>query len=288
MRAIPPTTGIAAIPAAPGPRARPARGVPLGSFAELSRQKIVFDLQLADLPVQNIDLRLVGGALRHAAALENAGGPIHNLFLPAIDLVRMNPEMTRQLGPRPVAFHRRQRYLRLERRVVPLPCLLHVLLPRYQRSLRAGLHLSQLSHFRGLAHSSAPAAEMSIVVCAASIVRPFSPSISKHEAWSSHSRCWSKLQSSVSGSPRCRPRCRRTGVAGRRICGDGATVGAVCGFSCCSARVRCSFIPGSASLPSVVWRRLGSCRSRGCWAASALTSTACFTHRWRLLSASSR
>src|SRR5882762_10510496 len=154
MRAIPPTTGIAAIPAAPGPRARPARGVPLGSFAELSRQKIVFDLQLADLPVQNIDLRLVGGALRHAAALENAGGAIQQLLLPAIDLVRMNPEMTRQLGHRPVAFHRRQRYLRLERRVVPLPCLLHVLLPRYQRSLGAGLHLSQLSHFRGPAHTS--------------------------------------------------------------------------------------------------------------------------------------
>src|SRR6267378_4182789 len=153
MRAIPPTTGIAAIPAAPGPRARPARGVPLGSFAELSRQKIVFDLQLADLPVQNIDLRLVGGALRHAAALENAGGAIQQLLLPAIDLVRMNPEMTRQLGHRPVAFHRRQRYLRLERRVVPLPCLLHVLLPRYQRSLGAGLHLSQLSHFRGPAQS---------------------------------------------------------------------------------------------------------------------------------------
>src|SRR5467141_3993245 len=83
MRAILPTTDIAAIPAAPGLRARPARGVPLGSFAELSRQKIVFDLQLADLPVQNIDLRLVGGALRHAAALENAGGAIQQLLLPA-------------------------------------------------------------------------------------------------------------------------------------------------------------------------------------------------------------
>src|ERR1700737_727126 len=84
MRAIPPTTGIAAIPAAPGPRARPGGGVPLGSFAELWRQKIFFDLQLADLPVQNIDLRLVGGALRHAAALENAGGAIQQLLLPAI------------------------------------------------------------------------------------------------------------------------------------------------------------------------------------------------------------
>jgi hypothetical protein len=31
--------------------------------------------------------------------------------------------------------------------------LLHVLLPRYQRSLGAGLHLSQLSHFQGPAQS---------------------------------------------------------------------------------------------------------------------------------------
>src|SRR3984893_3662804 len=158
MRAILPTTCIAAIRAVPGLRARPARCVALGSFAELSRNKIVWDLQLAALPVQNIDLRLVGGAPRHAAALENAGGAIQQLLLPAKDLVRMNPEMTRQLGHRPVAFHRRQRYLRLERRVVPLPCLLHVLLPRYQRSLRAGLHLSQLSHFRGPAQTARPLA----------------------------------------------------------------------------------------------------------------------------------
>src|ERR1700757_1882068 len=133
MRAIPPTTGIAAIPAAPGPRVRPARDVSPGSFAELSRQKIVFDLQLADLPIQNIDLRLGGGALRHAAALENARGAVQQLLLPAIDLVRMNPERARQLGDRSIAPDRRQRHLRLECRVVLLPCLLHVLLPRYQR-----------------------------------------------------------------------------------------------------------------------------------------------------------
>jgi hypothetical protein len=30
-----------------------------------------------------------------------------------------------------------------------LSCALHVLLPRYPRFLGAGLHLSQLSHFRG-------------------------------------------------------------------------------------------------------------------------------------------
>ena len=39
-------------------------------------------------------------------------------------------------------------------------------------------------------------------------------------------------------------------MAGRRIYGDGATVGAAYGFSCCSARVRYFFIRGSASLSS--------------------------------------
>ena len=88
MRAISPTTGIAAIPAAPGPRARPARAALRSAHLPSFRaKKIVFDLQLADLPVQNMDLRLVGGALRHAAALENAGGAIQQLLLPAIDLV---------------------------------------------------------------------------------------------------------------------------------------------------------------------------------------------------------
>jgi len=60
------------IPAAPQPRARPGRAVLPGSFAELSRQKIVFDLQLANLPVQKIDLRRAGRILAgYAAAFEN-------------------------------------------------------------------------------------------------------------------------------------------------------------------------------------------------------------------------
>jgi hypothetical protein len=37
---------------------------------------------------------------------------------------------------------------------VLLPCPLHVLLPRDPRFLGAGLHLSQLSHFRGPAHNT--------------------------------------------------------------------------------------------------------------------------------------
>jgi hypothetical protein len=35
---------------------------------------------------------------------------------------------------------------------VLLACLLHVLLPRHRRFLGAGLHLNQLSRFRGPAH----------------------------------------------------------------------------------------------------------------------------------------
>src|SRR6516164_5579206 len=148
--ARPPTTDIAVILAAPGPRARPKHAVPPGSFAELSCQKIVFDLQLTNLAVQKIDLRLADRSLcRRAAALENAHRPIEQLLLPVVDLVRMNPERARQLGDCSIASDRRQRHLRLECRVVLLPCLLHVLLPRHRRLLGAGLHLSQLSRFRG-------------------------------------------------------------------------------------------------------------------------------------------
>jgi hypothetical protein len=49
-----------------------------------------------------------------------------------LQVVRMNAELTRQLGDRPVPSDRRQRHLRLERRVVLLPCPLHVLLLRYR------------------------------------------------------------------------------------------------------------------------------------------------------------
>src|SRR6516164_11555476 len=129
--AILPTTGTVVIPAAPGPCARPARAVPLGSFAELSCQKIVFDLQLANLPVQKIDLRLAGHTLdRCADAFEDTRRPVQQLLLPVVDLVWMDPELTRQLSDRPVPPDRRQRHLRFERRIVLLSCPLHVLLLR--------------------------------------------------------------------------------------------------------------------------------------------------------------
>ena len=58
--------------AAPGPRARPKHAVPPRSFAELSCQKIVFDLQLTNLAVQKIDLRLADRSLCRAPPPSNA------------------------------------------------------------------------------------------------------------------------------------------------------------------------------------------------------------------------
>src|SRR6266550_3618780 len=108
-----PATDIAGILAAPGSCTRPSRAVPPGSVAELSCQKIIFDLQLADLPVQKIDLGVIAGSLRRRTTLEDACRTVQQLLL---------------------------------------PCPLHVLLPRYPRFLGAGLHLIHLSHFRGPAH----------------------------------------------------------------------------------------------------------------------------------------
>src|ERR1700748_814523 len=106
-----PATGIAAILAAPGSRARPLRAVPPGSVAELSCQKIVLDLQLANLPVQKVDLGLINGCLRRSASLEDARRTIQQLLLPVIDLVRVNSEFPRQIGDGPVAPHGRYGHL---------------------------------------------------------------------------------------------------------------------------------------------------------------------------------
>src|SRR3974377_421475 len=105
------------MPAALRSRAQPARDVPLGSFAELRSQKIVFALQLPDLPIQKVNPRLAGRSLHpRTAARENACRTVQQLLLPVVDLVRMDPELTRQLAERPGPPHRRPRRLRLVRR----------------------------------------------------------------------------------------------------------------------------------------------------------------------------
>jgi len=78
------------------------RAVPPGSVAELSCQKIVFDLQLANLPVQKVDLGFINGCLCQSASLEDARRTVQQLLLPVIDLVRVNSEFPRELGDGPV------------------------------------------------------------------------------------------------------------------------------------------------------------------------------------------
>src|SRR5205823_11109850 len=83
-------------------------------------KKVIFDLQLADLAVQDIDLCLAGSALSQAAALKNTRAAVQELLFPIVDLIGVNPELARQLSDGPVALDRRQRHLRLKRRVVLL------------------------------------------------------------------------------------------------------------------------------------------------------------------------
>src|SRR5438445_13157504 len=97
-----PATGIAGILAAPGSCARPSRAVPPGSVAELSCQKIIFDLQLADLPVQMIDLGFIACSLRRITTLEDACRTVPQLLLLVVALVRAEPEPPTLLADGPV------------------------------------------------------------------------------------------------------------------------------------------------------------------------------------------
>ena len=81
------------------------------------------------------------------------------------------------------------------------------------------------------------------------------------------------------GSPKCRPRSRPTGAAVRRICGPGATVGALCGSFCSTARAGCSCIRGCCSWSSEHSGRCGCCPRHGLSALSPLTCTPCFMRR---------
>jgi len=91
------------------------------------------DLRAAEeiIQVQKIDPRLVGRPRHHhrrTTASKTLAAPSRKLLLPVVDLVRMDPELARQLGDRPFLLDRRRRYVRPERRVVLLPCALNVLL----------------------------------------------------------------------------------------------------------------------------------------------------------------
>jgi hypothetical protein len=86
---------------------------------------------------------------RATAAFENARRPVQQLLLPVVDPVRMNAELTRQLGDRPVRPTAATTTLRFNPRVVLLSVSASSPAPALSRFLGAGLHLSQPSHFRG-------------------------------------------------------------------------------------------------------------------------------------------
>src|ERR1700686_1802652 len=91
MSGAAPATDIAGILAAPNSCARPSHAGLPGSVAELSCQKIVLDLQLANLAIQKIDLSFIDGSLRRSSTLEDARRTVQQLLLPVVDLVGMDP-----------------------------------------------------------------------------------------------------------------------------------------------------------------------------------------------------
>ena len=142
-RATPPATGIAAISAVRGSaldQSAPFRPAHLPSFRD-KKSFSTFSWPIC----RNRRSTCAALAVSSAPApppSKTLAAPSSTLLLPGVDLVRVNPIRARQLGHRPVAFDRRQRHLRFERRCVLLACLLYVLLPRHRRFLGAELHLN--------------------------------------------------------------------------------------------------------------------------------------------------
>src|SRR3954453_5888588 len=84
-------------------------------------QKIIFDLQLADLAVEFADLDFVGLVVPIAAVLEHASRAVEQRFLPGVDLAGVDTELAGQFANRAIALDRRQGNLRLKRRAMLLP-----------------------------------------------------------------------------------------------------------------------------------------------------------------------
>src|SRR3954447_12451260 len=106
-------------------RGRSSRDARPGLLAEPPGQKIVLDLQLADLAVEFADLDFGGLVVPLAAVLEHAGRAVEQRLLPGMDLAGMDAILAGQFANRAVALDRRQGNLRLESCAVFLPRLLH-------------------------------------------------------------------------------------------------------------------------------------------------------------------
>src|SRR3954466_12798160 len=87
-----------------------------GLLAEPPGQKIILDLQLADLAVEFADLDFAGLVLAIAAAFEHTGCAVEQRLLPGMDLAGVDAILAGQFANRAVALECRQGNLRLERR----------------------------------------------------------------------------------------------------------------------------------------------------------------------------
>ena len=91
-------------------------------------EKIPLHRQLPDLSVKLGQLRLAGhlGLGRLDATLKQPDEPVLRDLLPGMHLAGMHPVFARKLGNRAFLPQRRLSHLRLERRAVLLPDILHL------------------------------------------------------------------------------------------------------------------------------------------------------------------
>jgi len=83
---------------------------------------------LIDLAVEFADRGFVDLLLPVGTGFEHARGAVEQRLLPGMDLTGVDAELAGQFADRAVALDGGQRHLRLERRAVLLPSLLHGLL----------------------------------------------------------------------------------------------------------------------------------------------------------------
>jgi hypothetical protein len=90
---------------------RPLPSMLVRLLAEPPGQKIVFNLQLADLTEKFADLDFAGLDLAIAAALEHASRAVEQRLLPGMDLTGVDTELAGQFANRAIALERRQGHI---------------------------------------------------------------------------------------------------------------------------------------------------------------------------------
>src|SRR3954463_8588434 len=114
-------------------------------------QKIIFDLQLADLAVEFADLDFVGLVVPLAAVLEHAGRAVEQRLLPGMDLAGMDAILAGQFANPPLIAAKATFALKAAL-CFCRDCFMTA--PVSGPFIGAGLSHRHLSHFRGPSHSA--------------------------------------------------------------------------------------------------------------------------------------